>query len=90
MANIGDFVLYNEGDENTNSLAFGIVAATPDSNPGAWAYFGGAIGNYPEVPDEGEVLITYLASVSCSLPSWESVYATEGTGPGQYQAYVAS
>lgn len=87
MASIGDQVMYNEGDANVDAWAYGVVVMT-DTDPtgeeiaAAVAEF----SNYPTAPPSGSVLVCYQGLVGNTYPLTSYEYASEGTGPGQYQA----
>lgn len=81
-AAFGTPVKFNEGTSAQDAWAVGFAVLTPTDNPGAYDYFG---GNYPATPGDGQVLVFYAGLVENTGPTWASAYATEGTGPGQYQ-----
>lgn len=98
MASVGDLIWYNENpgvDDAVDSWTPAQVVATPTSNGGtaagsAYAYYtdyGNGYPNdgYPTPPEDGQVLLTYWANLGWNSPTQQTAYATEGTGPGQYQ-----
>jgi len=82
----GQSVLYNEGNPDADAWAVALVVMT-DADPSAAAIAAAADvwGTYPSQPAAGQVFLYFLGMIGNSGPVPSQAYATEGTGPGQYQ-----